>query len=238
MGGINARAIVRSVQAPGSLGDICFGASTDLVIADFFIFLSPAAKEWFEMEVRHGESIRSARCSSESKVKAGAVEKVALVAIAICVAQALNEYGLETCQVVVQFNWPECQMPVDRQIQSPANEHGKCSCIIYKALGERSVGDRDGGARDLEAARIVGGAKQRFNEWSDASFAQIHTRAKIVSKQCLVYVEITDVSVVHGVEAANRGQPSVEVEGHFAKPAVGGKRGNVDAGVYTRERIS
>jgi hypothetical protein len=43
MGGINARAIV------------CFGASTDLAIEGFFIILSPAAKEWFEMEVRHGE---------------------------------------------------------------------------------------------------------------------------------------------------------------------------------------
>lgn len=91
-------------------------------------------------------------CSSESKVKASAIEKVALVAITVCVAQALNEYGLETCHVVVQFDWPECQMPVDGQIQSSANEHGKCGCIIYKALGERGVSYHDGGVRDLEAA--------------------------------------------------------------------------------------
>lgn len=67
---------------------------------------------------------------------------------------------------------------------------------------------------------------------------QVHARAKIVSKQSLVYVEIADVSVVHCIEAANRAKPSIEVEGHFSKPAVGGKCGNVDAGVYTREGIS
>jgi len=95
--------------------------------------------------------IRSA-LSSESKVKASAIEKIALVAITVYVAQALNEYGLETCHVVVQFDWPECQMPVDRQIKSSAKEHGKCGGIIYKALGERGVGDYDSGVRDLEAA--------------------------------------------------------------------------------------
>jgi len=81
-------------------------------------------------------------------------------------------------------------------------------------------------------------AEQAFNEWGYASMAQVHTRPEIVSKQRLVHVEVTDVSIVNCVEAANRAKPSVEVEGHFSKPAVGGKCGNVDAGVYTRERLS
>jgi len=59
-GGIDAptcgmRAIARSVQAPGSFGEICFGASTGLGIEDFFIILSPAAEEWFWIEVRHSD---------------------------------------------------------------------------------------------------------------------------------------------------------------------------------------
>ena len=61
----------------------------------------------------------------ESKVETGAIEKIALVTIAVGVAQALDEYGLETCQVVVQFDWPECQMSIDRQIDPTAGEHGK-----------------------------------------------------------------------------------------------------------------
>ena len=90
--------------------------------------------------------------SLESKVKTRAIEKVALVSITVGVAQALNEYGLETCHVVVQFDWPECQMAVDWEIKSAAKEHGKRGGVIYEALGERGVSDHDSGVRDLEAA--------------------------------------------------------------------------------------
>ena len=88
----------------------------------------------------------------ESKVKTCAIEKVALVSITIGIAQALNEYRLETCHVVVQFDWAECQMAVNREIKSSAKEHGKRGSIIYEALGERGVSDHNGGVRDLEAA--------------------------------------------------------------------------------------
>ena len=100
-----------------------------------------------------------------------------MVSITVGMAQTLNEYGLETRHVVVQLDWPECQMAVDREIKSSAKEHGKRGGIIYKALGERGVSDRDSGVRDLEAARIVSGAKQCFNEWGDASMAQVQARA-------------------------------------------------------------
>src|ERR1700704_2168914 len=133
---------------------------------------------WLCKGARHrGLGFRSAH-SSESKVKTGAIEKVALVTIAVGVAQALNEYGLKTCHVVVQFDWPECQMPIDRQIKSSAKEHGKRGRIIYEALGERSVTDHDSGVRNLEAARIVSGAEESFEKWGYGPKAHVHSRAK------------------------------------------------------------
>jgi hypothetical protein len=49
IGGINVPVcgileIIRSVQVDRALDEICFGASIDLMIAKFFIVLSPAAR--------------------------------------------------------------------------------------------------------------------------------------------------------------------------------------------------
>jgi hypothetical protein len=70
----------------------------------------------------------------ETEVKAGAIKEIALITVAIEIPQALNEYRLEARHVVVEFNWPKCQVMVYVHIESSANFHGKGGCGIHETL--------------------------------------------------------------------------------------------------------
>ena len=70
----------------------------------------------------------------ETEIKAGAIKKVVLVTVTIEISQALNEYRLEARHVVIQFDWPKCQMAIDVQIEPSPDLHGKCGRGIHEAL--------------------------------------------------------------------------------------------------------
>jgi hypothetical protein len=70
----------------------------------------------------------------ETEIEAGAIKKVVLITVTIEISEALNEYRLEARHVVIQFDWPKCQMAIDVQIEPSADLHGKCGRGIHEAL--------------------------------------------------------------------------------------------------------
>jgi len=154
-----------------------------------------------------------------------------LIAVAIEISQALNKYRLEARHVVVEFDWPKCQVMVYVQIESSANFHGKGSCGIHETLRQLCITDSNRGARYGEAARVMRCAEEGFTKRRHASQPHIDARAEHISKQRLVNVQVMYVSVVNSIEAAYRGEPMVKVEGDLAQSAIRRKCGNIDPGV-------
>jgi hypothetical protein len=90
--------------------------------------------------------------SSETEVKAGAIEKVALIAISVSVSQALDEDWLEPRHIVIKLDGAEGQVIAYVEIKPAANQHGKRVCIIDEPLRDCGIPDRLRGARNFEAA--------------------------------------------------------------------------------------
>lgn len=176
--------------------------------------------------------------SSEAKVKAGTVEKVALVAIAVCVSQALDEDWLEARHIVIEFDGAERQMIAYVEIKPAANLHGKRVRIIDEPLRDCGIPDLLRGTGNAKAARVVGSAKQGLDERSRASQTSVDPGTEHVSKQRLVNVEIMNISIMHGIEAGNCGEPVVEAKRNLAYASIGRKCRNIDSRVDAGEGVA
>ena len=60
-------------------------------------------------------------------------------------------------------------------------------------------------------------AEQRFAKRRHASQTHVDARAEHVSKQSLVNVQVVNVSVVNSIEAADAGEPMVQIDGDLAE---------------------
>ena len=61
--------------------------------------------------------------NSKAKVETSRIYKVVLVSISVWLAQSLNEHRLKACKVVIELDWPKCDMLIERKVKSSTRDH-------------------------------------------------------------------------------------------------------------------